>query len=136
MTQSLKAALVVVGFTTACAMSTALAHHAFAAEFDREKPVQLKGRVTEMKWSNPHSWIYIDVEDENGNVVNWALETRAANSLIRLGWRPADLPVGTILEVNGWQARNNSPTASVAAAALSDGRKIFAGPPNSSARQE
>ena len=85
MPRSFKAALVAVGLTTACGMSMALAHHAFAAEFDKDKPVQLTGRVTQMKWSNPHSWIYIDVEDEYGNVVNWALETRAANSLIRLG---------------------------------------------------
>ena len=136
MTRSFKAALVAAGFTTACAISTALAHHAFAAEFDRDKPVQLLGRVTQMKWSNPHSWIYIDVEDEDGNVVNWALETRAANSLILLGWRPEDLPVGTVLEVNGWQARNDSSTASIASATLADGRRLFANPPNSSARQE
>ncbi len=136
MTRSFKAALVAAGLTTACAMGTALAHHAFVAEFDREKPVQLTGRVTEMKWSNPHSWIYIDVEDEDGSVVNWALETRAANSLIRLGWRPEDLPVGTVLEVNGWQARNNSSTASIESAALTDGRRIFAGSSDSSGRQE
>ncbi len=136
MTQSFKAALVVAGLTTACAMSTTLAHHAFAAEFDREKPVQLTGTVTEMKWSNPHSWIYLDVEDDDGNVVNWALETRAANSIIRLGWRPVDLPVGTVLEVNGWQARNNSFTASIASATLTDGRRIFEGSSDSSARQE
>jgi hypothetical protein len=117
-------------------MSTALAHHAFVAEFDREKPVQLTGRVTEMKWSNPHSWIYIDVEDEDGGVVNWALETRAANSLIRLGWRPEDLPVGTVLEVSGWQARNNSSTASIESAEFTDGRRIFTGSSDSSARQE
>ncbi|MEE8236925.1 MAG: DUF6152 family protein [Gammaproteobacteria bacterium] len=117
-------------------MSTTLAHHAFAAEFDREKPVQLTGRVTEMKWSNPHSWIYLDVEDDDGNVVNWALETRAANSIIRLGWRPVDLPAGTVLEVNGWQARNNSFTASIASATLTDGRRIFEGSSDSSARQE
>ena len=136
MTRSFKAALVIAGFTTAGAMNTTLAHHAFVAEFDREKPVQLTGRVTEMKWSNPHSWIYIDVEDEDGGVVNWALETRAANSLIRLGWRPEDLPVGTVLEVNGWQARNNSSTASIESAELTDGRRIFTGSPDSSARQE
>jgi len=117
-------------------MSMALAHHAFAAEFDKDKPVQLTGRVTQMKWSNPHSWIYIDVEDEDGTVVNWALETRAANSLIRLGWRPEDLPVGTVLEVNGWQARNDSSTASIASAILTDGRRLFTGPSNSSAQQE
>ena len=96
MTRLLKAVLATTGLAGACSVGTAVAHHAFAAEFDRDTPVQLTGSVTEMKWSNPHAWIYIDVEDENGNVVNWAFETRAANSIIRLGWRPKDLPVGTI----------------------------------------
>jgi hypothetical protein len=111
-------------------MGVAFAHHAFAAEFDRDKPVQVTGAVTEMKWANPHAWIYVDVEDGDGNVVNWAFETRAANSLIRLGWRPSDLPVGTVLTVDGWQARNDTPTASLAGATFSDGRKLFSGPPN------
>src|SRR6185503_18711272 len=82
---------------------TAFAHHSFSAEYDSKKPVKLSGKVTEMKWSNPHSWIYIDVET-NGKVVNWALETGAANALIRRGWKRTDLPSGTVLEVEGWQA--------------------------------
>jgi hypothetical protein len=106
---------------------TAIAHHSFSAEFDIDRPVELTGRVTEMKWSNPHAWIYIDVEDENGNAVSWALETRAANGLIRSGWRKEDLPVGTVLKVEGWQARNRSPTANIASVTFEDGRTLFAG---------
>jgi len=128
MTQLFKAVLATTGFAAACTVAPAVAHHAFAAEFDRDTPVQLTGIVTEMKWANPHAWIYIDVEDENGNVVNWALETRAANSIIRLGWRPKDLPVGTILKVEGFQARNGSSTASLAGATFPDGRALFARP--------
>ncbi len=128
MTRLFKAVLATTGFAAVCSVGTAVAHHAFAAEFDRDTPVQLTGSVTEMKWSNPHAWIYIDVEDENGNVVNWAFETRAANNIIRLGWRPKDLPVGTILKVNGFQARYGSSTASLAAATLPDGRALFASP--------
>jgi hypothetical protein len=128
MTRLFKAVLATTGLAAVCSVGTAAAHHAFAAEFDRDTPVQMTGSVTEMKWSNPHAWIYIDVEDENGNVVNWAFETRAANNIIRLGWRPKDLPVGTILKVDGFQARNGSSTASLAAATFSDGRALFASP--------
>jgi hypothetical protein len=108
--------------------SQAVAHHAFAAEFDIDKPIELTGTVTEMRWSNPHTWIYIDVTDEDGNVVNWALETpRAANILIRNGWRREDLPVGSVITVAGWQARNDSPTANIRSVLLEDGRQLFAG---------
>lgn len=108
----------------------AMAHHSFAAEFDADRPVSLKGSVTEMKWSNPHGWIYIDVRDENGEVTNWALETSAANALIRRGWRKEDLPAGTVLLVEGWQARNGSATANIRSVTFEDGRRLFAGTSN------
>ena len=73
----------------------ALAHHSFAAQFDDQKPVTLRGKLTKMEWSNPHGWIYIDVTGPDGKVVNWAIEAGSPNTLVRRGLRPADFPVGT-----------------------------------------
>jgi hypothetical protein len=104
---------------------TLYAHHSFSAEYDRSKPVTLDGKVTLVKFANPHAWIYIDVETK-GKVVNWALETTAGNALIRRGWRKEDLAVGTVLHVEGWLARNGSPTANVNTITI-NGKKLFAG---------
>ncbi|MBD08216.1 MAG: DUF6152 family protein [Gammaproteobacteria bacterium] len=125
-----KTTTLLLTFSLTSFTNNAFSHHAFAAEFDRDKPISFTGTVTEMKWANPHAWIYVDVENSNGEIINWALETRAANNLIRLGWRPGDLPVGTILQIQGWQARNNTPTASLSAATLPDGRPLFSNSPN------
>jgi len=114
---------------------TGFYHHSFTAEFDQKKPVKLTGKVTKMEWANPHAWIYLDVETD-GKIVNWALETGAANALIRRGWKKGDLPAGTVLVVDGWQARNGSATANVSSVTFTDGKRLFAGSSNESAEKQ
>ena len=104
-----------------------MAHHSFAAEFDETKPIKLTGTVTGMLWSNPHAWIYLDVKGADGKVVNWGFETGGVNALYRRGWRKEDFHVGTVVVVDGWRARNGTPTANVLSVRFQDGRRLFAG---------
>lgn len=108
----------------------AFSHHAFSAEFDQDKPIKLTGSITSVRWANPHAWIYVDVKDADGKVVNWAFETIAANALYRRGWRPADVVVGTVVTIEGWPARNGTPNANAGTIRLSDGRQLFSEPPS------
>ena len=112
------------------------AHHSFAAEYDEKKAIKLQGKVTEMKWSNPHAWIYMDVTGADGKVVNWAFETGGANALFRRGWRKEDLPAGTVLIIDGWQARNGSNTANARSITFPDGKRLFAGTSNQNAQEK
>jgi hypothetical protein len=103
------------------------AHHAFAAEFDINRPVKLRGIVTEMEWVNPHSWIHIDAKGSDGKIVHWMIEGGSPNALLRLGINKSALPLGSEVVVEGFQARDGSNRAVGQFVAFADGRKLFLG---------
>jgi hypothetical protein len=105
----------------------ASSHHAFSAEFDAARPVELRGVVTKMEWINPHSWITIDVTTEDGAVETWRIETGAPNSMFRRGFRTNSLPVGTEIVVRGYQARDGGYRANGRDLTLPDGQRLFLG---------
>ena len=104
-----------------------LAHHSFAAEYDADKPVELKGVVTRVEWMNPHARFYVDVKDEKDQVTNWNLELASPNVLVRNGWKRTSLQVGDRVTVNGSMAKDGSTMANAKEVVLADGRKVVAG---------
>jgi hypothetical protein len=111
----------------------ALAHHAFAAEFDANQPVALKGTLTKMEWTNPHGWIFVDVKGADGTVVNWAIEAGSPNALLRKGLRKTDFTIGSEVLINGYRAKNGTPSASGRTVKFADGRNFFMGSTGSGA---
>jgi hypothetical protein len=108
----------------------AWAHHSFAAEFDITKPVKLEGTVTSMEWINPHSWIHLDVKGPDGKVVSWMVEGGSPNILLRRGFTKKSLEPGTVIVVDGYQAKNGENRANGANITFPDGKRLFLGGSN------
>ena len=119
--------LMLVGLGFLAAGTTTAAHHAFAAEFDKDKPLTLKGTVVRMQWINPHPWIHIDVKKDDGKVERWMIEASAPNNLLRRGFTRDSLPAGTVITVEGYQALDGSTRANGTALTFGDGRHLFIG---------
>jgi hypothetical protein len=103
------------------------AHHAFAAEFDRAKPVKVQGSVVKMEWTNPHIWIYVDMKDEKGAVTRWQCEGGSPNTLTRQGWSKDSLKQGDQVVIEGYRAKDGSNTCNSSSVTLADGKRLFAG---------
>ena len=103
------------------------AHHAFSAAFDENRPINLQGVVTKVELVNPHAWIWLDVKDKNGNVVNWGVEGGPPANLFRNGITKASLPVGTEIKVFGYQAKSGESKSVGVFVEYLDGRKVFMG---------
>jgi hypothetical protein len=109
------------------AAAPAWAHHAFAAEFDSTRPLKLHGTVTEWEMINPHSWIHLDVKNDDGTVVSWMIEAGSPNTLLRLGFSRNSLPPGTELVVDGYQSKDRSNRAVGKNITFPDGKRLFLG---------
>jgi hypothetical protein len=104
-----------------------LAHHSFAAEYDANKPVTLKGTVAKVEWTNPHARFYVNVKDENGKVTQWNLELASPNVLARNGWTRHSLSEGDVITVEGSKAKDGANMANAKTVVLASGKKVFAG---------
>ena len=122
-----KIILVLLAAGALCAVQPAQAHHAFAAEYDVDKPVELKGTLTRMEWVNPHGWIYMDVKLPDGTTKKWTVETSGPNQMSRRGLKKTDFVDGMSLVVKGYQGKKDPVLANGRTVVLADGRSFYIG---------
>src|SRR5918996_812866 len=122
-----KSVVFTAGAALLLAAASASAHHSFAAEFDANQPIQLRGTVVRVEWINPHTWIHIDVKESDGSVERWMIEGGTPNTLLRRGLTRDSLPSGTEISVDGYKAKNGSNRANGRDVMFPDGRKLFMG---------
>jgi hypothetical protein len=125
MRTKLVVAIVSAGFLAAAV--PVVAHHAFAAEFDANRPIKLQGTVTKMEWINPHAWLHLDVKKPDGSVESWMIEGGTPNTLLRRGITRDSIKVGTIVNVDGYQAKDGSLRGNGRDLTLQNGQKLFMG---------
>lgn len=123
----MKLKLLIVGLSALAASLPAFAHHSFAAEFDANSPLDVTGTVTKIEWANPHTFFYVDVQNEKGEYENWAMEMGSPNGLMRRGWTRDTLKIGDVVTVTGSRAKDGSFKGNARSVTLGSGQRLFAG---------
>ena len=111
---------VFVGVAWLLTAAPAVPHHSFAAVFDINQPVEFTGTVTRLEWTNPHAWLFIDTEADDGNVESWAIELLGINALLRRGWTPNKVSAGDLINIEGFGARDGTNTGNASAVTMAD----------------